>query len=140
MKTEAAVACLAALAQKSRLAVFRHLVQLGPAGACPGDIAARLDMSASTLSFHLKSLAHARLIQAEQSGRSINYRADFQAMRGLVNYLTENCCGGDASMCAPTGTPVKARKSARVAAPARPRVLPGRSSKSPSPRRREPAA
>jgi len=101
MKTDAVVVSLAALAQKSRLAVFRHLVQLGPAGACPGDIAARLGMSASTLSYHLKALTHAGLLQPEQSGRSITYRADFEAMQGLVDYLTENCCGGDASLCTP---------------------------------------
>ena len=100
MEINTAVLRLAALAQASRLAVFRHLVQLGPQGACPGDIAEHLGMSASTLSFHLKALAHAGLIAAEQHGRSITYRADFEAMQGLVDYLTENCCGGDASLCA----------------------------------------
>ena len=111
MKTEAVVTSLAALAQKSRLAVFRHLVQLGPQGACPGDIAAYLDMSTSTLSFHLKALSHAGLIEAEQIGRSITYRADFDAMQGLVDYLTENCCGGNA--CAPLCKPA-ARPAARA--------------------------
>jgi DNA-binding transcriptional ArsR family regulator len=116
MKTDVAVVRLAALAQKSRLAVFRHLVQVGPRGACPGDIARSLDMSASTLSFHLKALTHAGLIEAEQSGRSITYRADFDAMRQLVDYLTENCCGGDASLCAPACAPapvVRARRARR---------------------------
>lgn len=118
MKTEAVVTGLAALAQKSRLAVFRHLVQLGPEGACPGDIAAHLDMSASTLSFHLKALAHARLIQPEQIGRSITYRADFEAMQGLVDYLTENCCGGDASLCAPRCGPLATDRNAKPGKPA----------------------
>lgn len=104
METEVAVTSLAALAQKSRLAVFRHLVQLGPQGACPGDIAVHLEMSTSTLSFHLKALSHAGLIEAEQIGRSIIYRANFGAMQGLVDYLTENCCGGAA--CAPDCKPV----------------------------------
>lgn len=110
MEMEAAVVRLASLAQKSRLAVFRYLVQLGPEGACPGDIAASLEMSASTLSFHLKALLHAGLIESEQNGRSINYRADFDAMRQLVDYLTENCCSGDASLCAPACAPAPARR------------------------------
>ncbi len=101
MKPDLAVARLSALAQPSRLAVFRFLVQAGPDGACPADIAARLDLGASTLSFHLKALAHAGLIVAEPAGRSIVYRAAFDAMRGLVDYLTENCCGGAAAACAP---------------------------------------
>ncbi len=101
MKMDTVVNSLAALAQKLRLAVFRHLVQAGPSGACPGDIAEALGVRASTLSFHLKALHHAGLVTAEQSGRSITYRVDFEAMQGLVDYLTENCCGGDASLCAP---------------------------------------
>jgi ArsR family transcriptional regulator, arsenate/arsenite/antimonite-responsive transcriptional repressor len=101
MQTTTALAALSALAQGSRLAVFRHLVQAGPAGACPSDIAHALDISPSTLSFHLKALSYGGLVEAEQQGRSILYRADFEAMRGLVDYLTENCCGGDAAACAP---------------------------------------
>lgn len=113
MKLESAVVCLAALAQKSRLAVFRHLVQLGPSGSTPGDLIVELGMSASTLSFHLKALAQAGLIDSDQSGRSITYRANFAAMQGLVDYLTENCCGGDPASCAPPA----AVKKARVGAP-----------------------
>jgi len=101
MDTTTVLTALSALAQASRLAVFRHLVQAGPAGACPGDIAQALGISPSTLSFHLKALAHAGLVEAEQQGRSILYRADFEAMRGLVDYLTENCCAGDPTACAP---------------------------------------
>ncbi len=101
MKIDVAVTSLAALAQKSRLVVFRHLVQLGPSGSTPGEMIGRLGMSASTLSFHLKALAHAGLIDADQVGRSITYRANFGVMQGLVDYLTENCCAGDASACKP---------------------------------------
>ena len=108
MKLETAVLSLSALAQKSRLSIFRHLVQLGPAGSTPGDLIVQSGMSASTLSFHLKALTQAGLIVADQVGRSITYRADFVAMQGLVDYLTENCCGGDAAQCAPIAAPVAA--------------------------------
>lgn len=102
MDIKAAVPTLAALAQSSRLAVFRWLVELGPEGACPGDIADKLDIPAATLSFHLKSLQHAGLISAEKHGRSIRYRANFVAMQSLVDFLTANCCGGDPGKCAPS--------------------------------------
>lgn len=101
MKPETAVTSLAALAQKSRLAIFRQLVQLGPAGATPGGLILQLGMSASTLSFHLKALTQAGLIDADQLGRSIVYHANFVAMQDLLDYLTENCCAGDAAQCAP---------------------------------------
>ena len=114
MKLESAVVSLAALAQKSRLGVFRHLVQLGPSGSTPGDLITRLGMSASTLSFHLKALAHAGLIDSDQAGRSITYRANFVVMQDLVDYLTENCCGGDPAGCTPSAA---AQKKSRGAAP-----------------------
>lgn len=96
MKPAAAVTRLSALAQESRLAVFRLLVQAGPEGLCVGDIGAKLKVAAPTLSFHLKELAHAGLIKACQKGRFIYYSPDFKAMNDLVAYLTENCCGGQA--------------------------------------------
>lgn len=102
-----AVVALAALAHASRLAIFRHLVEVGPDGAFPGELAELLELPAATLSFHLKNLSHAGLIEAEQEGRYIRYRANFQAMQGLVDYLTLNCCGGDPSKCAPVAMPVK---------------------------------
>ncbi len=105
-----AVTSLAALAQSSRLAVFRHLVELGPDGAHPGEIAQALDIPANTLSFHLKTLVHAGLIGAEPNGRHIRYRADFAAMQGLVDFLTRNCCGGDASLCTPGVTDAARRQ------------------------------
>lgn len=104
MDTKDAVTALAALAQGSRLAAFRMLVELGPVGANPTDLAERLDIPANTLSFHLKTLAQADLITAEPSGRSIRYRANFEQMRGLVDFLTRNCCGGDASLCEPSSS------------------------------------
>ena len=109
MDNDHALAALAGLAQKSRLAVFRYLVELGPAGACPADIAEAVGVAATTLSFHLKTLAHAGLIDAEPSGRSITYRANFTAMQALIGYLGDNCCGGDPSQCVPTTIPARKR-------------------------------
>ena len=108
MDTEAAVTSLAALAQPHRLAVFRRLVELGHEGAFAGELAEHLVIPANTLSFHLKALQQAGLIRPEPLGRHIRYRADFEAMRGLVGFLTDNCCGGDASLCAPANAPAKA--------------------------------
>ena len=113
MDTPQALQALTGLAQKSRLAIFRHLVGLGPEGACPGELAAAVGVAAPTLSFHLRALLQAGLIDAEQNGRSITYRADFQAMRGLIGYLGENCCGGDPSRCAPVAAkPLRAGRAA----------------------------
>jgi DNA-binding transcriptional ArsR family regulator len=90
---------LAALAQPHRLAVFRLLVVAGPAGRLAGDIATDLGLPASSLSFHLAHLKRAGLVSADARGRERRYSADFAAMRGLVDFLTENCCAGAA--CAP---------------------------------------
>jgi len=91
---ETAVESLAALAQPTRLEVFRLLVQCGPGGIRPGAIAESLDLAPATLSFHLAALRHARLIGLERNGRERIYRARFDSMHALVDYLTENCCGG----------------------------------------------
>jgi DNA-binding transcriptional ArsR family regulator len=97
MDTTIALGALAALAQESRLAVFRLLVQAGPgAGMAASDIAAALGLPPSSLSFHLKELAHANLIRATPDGRFIRYSAQFDTMQALVGFLTENCCGGAA--------------------------------------------
>lgn len=85
---------LAALAQESRLAIFRALVQAGPEGLAAGRIAEAIGAPASTLSFHLKELAAAGLVRARQDGRFIFYTADYAAMSGLVAFLTEKCCQG----------------------------------------------
>ena len=101
METNQAIDALAALAQPHRLAVHRWLVERAPEGAFAGEIAEYLGLPTTTLSFHLKTLQQAGLIVPEPSGRHIRYRADLDAVQGLVAYLTENCCGGDASRCAP---------------------------------------
>ncbi len=118
MDIKHAVTALGALAHGSRLAIFRHLVELGPEGAFPGDLSDRFGMPAATLSFHLKNLAQAGLIEAQPQGRHILYRAKFAEMQALVDFLTRNCCGGDPSKCAPDAgapprnkAPVRARQA-----------------------------
>lgn len=101
MDTKTAVSALSALAQASRLSVFQKLVELGPAGAHPSELAQAIDIPANTLSFHLKALSHADLVSSEQSGRFIRYRANFAQVQALVEFLTRNCCGGDPTGCAP---------------------------------------
>jgi ArsR family transcriptional regulator, arsenate/arsenite/antimonite-responsive transcriptional repressor len=95
MESNTAVRRLAALAQDTRLAVYRLLVQQGRSGMAAGEIAAALQASPATLSFHLKELAHAGLVHARQDGRFVFYAADFAAMNALLAYLTENCCAAD---------------------------------------------
>jgi ArsR family transcriptional regulator len=95
METKNAIAALAALAQESRLATFRLLVQAGPNGMAASKIAETLGIPASSLSFHLKELTHANLITPRQEGRFIIYVAQFDTMNGLLAFLTENCCGGN---------------------------------------------
>lgn len=101
METNHAVVALSALAQESRLAVFRLLVQAGPDGLAAGRIAETLGIPPATMSFHLTQLSHAGLIGSRREGRSIIYSADYGAMNALMGFLTENCCGGDPSGCAP---------------------------------------
>lgn len=96
MENKQVVAALAALAQSSRLAVFRLLVQAGPAGMAAGAIAQAAEIAPSSLSFHLKELSHAGLVSTAQAGRFVIYSADFSQMSALINFLTENCCGGQA--------------------------------------------
>lgn len=110
MDTTSAVRSLAALAQDSRLEVFRLLVQAGPEGLPAGEIADRLGVPASTLSFHVKALSHAGLIESRPQGRFIFYFANFAAMTGLIAFLGENCCGGR-SCERPTGVGRRKRVS-----------------------------
>lgn len=95
METDNALEALSALAHAIRLAVFRLLVQAGPEGLPAGRIAERMEMPASSLSFHLKELHRAGLLASRQEGRSIIYMARFETMNALLGYLTENCCGGN---------------------------------------------
>jgi DNA-binding transcriptional ArsR family regulator len=104
METKNALTALAALAQHSRLALFRLLVQAGPdGGMVASKIAEALGIPASSLSFHLKELSHANLISARQDGRYIIYTAQFETMSALLGFLTENCCNGQPcdSVCLP---------------------------------------
>ena len=92
MDTKQAIAALTALGNATRLATFRLLVEAGPGGRMAGEIAEALAVPGATLSFHLKELVHAGLAEGESRGRNVCYRADFDAMNGLVAYLTHNCC------------------------------------------------
>jgi ArsR family transcriptional regulator, arsenate/arsenite/antimonite-responsive transcriptional repressor len=94
MDTKTVVKALAALAQESRLSVFRLLVQAGPDGLPAGKIGEAAGIAPSSLSFHLKELANAGLIDSRHEGRFIIYTARYPAMDALIGYLTENCCGG----------------------------------------------
>ncbi len=102
MEKSAALASLAALAQESRLDVFRLLVQAGDRGLPAGQIGDRLGLPAATLSFHLTQLRQAGLVTFRREGRSLIYMAEYAAMNGLLAYLTENCCQGDAAACGMT--------------------------------------
>jgi ArsR family transcriptional regulator, arsenate/arsenite/antimonite-responsive transcriptional repressor len=100
MEMNQAVEALSALAQETRLNVFRLLVEAGPEGLPAGRIGQELDLPPATLSFHLAHLARAGLARSRQEGRFVIYSADFQSTNALVGYLTENCCGGRG--CAPS--------------------------------------
>ena len=119
MNSKHAIPALAALAQETRLAIFRLLVERGPAGRAAGEIGERLEVPASSLSFHLAQLNHTGLILQERRGRSLIYSADFAAMNDLMGFLTENCCGGDTALCAPScksaAAPKQAVKIGRIA-------------------------
>lgn len=99
MEKTDALASLAALAQESRLDIFRLLVQAGTEGAPAGRIGESLGLPPATLSFHLNQLKGAGLVTFRREGRSLIYAADYGAMNGLLAYLTENCCQGDAAAC-----------------------------------------
>jgi DNA-binding transcriptional ArsR family regulator len=101
MKAKQAVEALAALAHEHRLGVYRMLVEAGPEGLNAGTIASKLKIPPSSLTFHIQSLHRAGLLTQERRSREVIYATDFNVMNGLVGYLTENCCAGSASSCAP---------------------------------------
>lgn len=103
MKPAQVVKALAALAQPTRLAVYRLLVEQGPQGMAAGEVAAKLKAAPATLSFHFRTLSHAGLVESRQEGRFVYYSANFSVMNGMVDYLTENCCGGNADACKAPG-------------------------------------
>ena len=101
MDTTTAVAALGALAQETRLAVFRRLVAAGSLGLPAGRLAAELGVAPPTLTFHLNHLAAAGLVRARRAGRQVFYALEVEAMRGLMAFLMEDCCQGNPELCAP---------------------------------------
>jgi len=99
MEISIAVSALSALAQESRLEIFRFLVQAGKNGVPAGTIAQRLDLPPSTLSFHLSQLKQAGLLTCRRESRTLFYSANYDSMNGLLAYLTENCCQGQSEDC-----------------------------------------
>ncbi len=99
MEKPQAVAALAALAQDSRLDIFRHLVGAGPDGLPAGQIGTALGLPGATLSFHLAQLKSAGLVTCRRDGRQLIYAAGFPTMTALLAYLTDHCCGGDPAAC-----------------------------------------
>lgn len=96
-----ALSAFAALSQDTRLSIVRLLVKAGPKGISAGDVADEVGVSASNLSFHLKELQHAGLIEARRDARSIIYSADYTALSDLIGFLMKDCCGGRPEICAP---------------------------------------
>lgn len=121
METKQIISALSALAQETRLSIFRLLVATGPQGLPVGAIAEKLGLANATLSFHLKELTSAGLTIATPCGRSIIYAASFETMGGLVEYLTENCCAGAScatgttaiAACTPVSVPKKSTATAK---------------------------
>ncbi len=117
MEKSDAVAALAALAQDSRLDVFRLLVQAGPDGLPAGEVATALKLAPNTLTFHFDRLRGAGLVTVRRDGRSMIYAARYETMNTLLGYLTENCCRGAQDACAPVAscTPAPAVRAAPAA-------------------------
>ncbi len=109
MEIKSIVSALAALAQESRLTIFRLLVQAGPAGLPAGKISEATGIAPSSLSFHLKEMSHADMVTSRQEGRFVIYTANFQTMNTLIAFLTENCCQG--MPCMPEGLACTAGKT-----------------------------
>jgi DNA-binding transcriptional ArsR family regulator len=117
MELENAILALAAIAQSTRLGVFRLLVRHEPEGLAAGDIAKALAVPQNTMSAHLAILARAGLVMSERKSRSIIYRANLEAFQGLTSFMVEDCCGSRAELCAPVAACKPARgKRANVTA------------------------
>jgi DNA-binding transcriptional ArsR family regulator len=118
-----AVAALAALAQETRLDIFRLLVEAGPEGMPAGKIGDRLGLPSATLSFHLNQLKHAHLVKFRRESRSLIYTAEYPVMNDLLTYLTENCCQGNAAACGLAARePAPVKQEGHHEAPARSRI------------------
>ena len=114
MKKSTVIGALSALAQETRLDIFRLLVEKGPQGTPAGEIGQRLGQPSPTLSFHLNQLRFAGLVTSRRQSRSIIYSANFKAMTDLLAYLTENCCGGRPELCSPSASSGCAAEQATV--------------------------
>ena len=112
MKSDDAVTSLAALAQDSRLAIFRMLVKRGPEGYTPTELGDKLSVAPATLSFHLKELQRAGLIDVRREGRFLFYRPDFSHMARLIEFLTEQCCSLAETGCGPNCLPATSAEAA----------------------------
>jgi ArsR family transcriptional regulator len=117
MKSEQAILALAALAQSTRMSVFKLLVKYEPDGLAAGDIAKALAVPQNTMSAHLAVLARAELVMSERKSRSIIYRANLAAFQNLTSFMVEDCCGGRAEFCAPVASckPARGRRAKAVA-------------------------
>jgi ArsR family transcriptional regulator, arsenate/arsenite/antimonite-responsive transcriptional repressor len=113
METLTAVVALEALAQESRLGIFRLLVEAGPQGLPAGRIAAGMGLPAATLSFHLSQLRHSGLLACRRDGRALIYSAEYSAMNDLIGFLTDNCCQGNPDKCAPVSSATKAKPKSK---------------------------
>ena len=115
MESSEVIGALGALAQDSRLAVFRLLVKHGPSGLPAGEIGDRVGIPATTLSFHLSQMSHAGLVVSRREGRSIVYAADYDRMRDLLGFLMANCCEA-AGDCVPQTSTVRMQRRPAAAA------------------------
>jgi ArsR family transcriptional regulator, arsenate/arsenite/antimonite-responsive transcriptional repressor len=115
MEKREVLAALGALAQETRLDIYRLLVQAGPDGMAAGQIGEQLDLPSATLAFHLKELKIAGLATCTRNGRSLIYAAEYPVMNALLFYLTENCCGRSSNQCLPICQPEADTKPTRRA-------------------------
>ena len=117
LNEDMAVGALGALAQSSRLKVFRKLVVAGPEGLVPGDLAAELGVLPNSLSFHLKELQRCGLVTQQREGRFLRYRADMRQMQSLMDFLLDQCCRGQPCVAAGVASRTPAKALRRKAAP-----------------------